>query len=89
MLTVSVDPPAPNSQLFVIFLGVRLALYYDYICSETYFTQEKVNFHATTGIPNSSSYYCCPPDDHLPARPNFDNHEKGMNNGFLRPFSMR
>ena len=28
---------------------------YDYMCSETDFTQEKVNFHATTGIPNSSS----------------------------------
>ena len=48
MLTVSVDPPAPNSQLFVIFLGVRLALYYDYICSETDFTQEKVKFQATS-----------------------------------------
>ena len=24
-----------------------------------------MNFHVTTGIPNSSSYCCCPPDDHL------------------------
>ena len=29
------------------------------MCYETDFTQEKVNFHATTEIPNSSSYYCC------------------------------
>ena len=44
--------------------GVLLTLYYDYMCSETDFTQEEVNFHPTTGIPNSSSYCCCPPDDH-------------------------
>ena len=35
------------------------------MCSETDFTQEKVNFHATSGIPNSSSYCWCPTDDHL------------------------
>ena len=35
------------------------------MCSETNFTQAKCNFHPTTGIPNSSSYCCCPPDDHL------------------------
>ena len=35
------------------------------MCSETDFTQEKVNFHANTGIHNSSSYCCCPPDHHL------------------------
>ena len=40
------------------FFGVLFTLYYDYMCSETDFTQEKVNFHATTGIPNSSSYCC-------------------------------
>ena len=31
-LTVSSDPP-PYGQLFVIFLGVLLTLYYDYMCS--------------------------------------------------------
>ena len=35
------------------------------MCSVTDFTQEKGNFHPTTGIPHSSSYCCCPPDDHL------------------------
>ena len=35
------------------------------MCSKKDFTQEKVNFHATTGIPNYSSYGCCHPDDHL------------------------
>ena len=35
------------------------------MCSETDITEEKVNFHATTGIPNSSSYCRCPSDDHL------------------------
>ena len=60
------------------------------MCSETDFTQEEVNFYATTRIPNSPSYCCCPPDDHLhePA-PHFNNHEKGMKNAFLRPFKMR
>ena len=48
-----------------IFFGALLTLYYDYMCSETDFTPEKVDFHANTGIPNSSSYCCCPPDDHL------------------------
>ena len=57
--------------------------------SKTDFTQEKVNFHATTGIPNSSSYCYCPSDDHLQEAPHFDNHEKGMKNAFLRPFTMR
>ena len=48
------------------------------MCSETDFTQEKVNFHATTGIPNSSSYCCCPPDDHLQeAGPSFWQSRKG------------
>ena len=56
-LTVSVNPPPLGD-----FFGVLLTLYYD---SETDFTQEKVNFYPTTGIPNSFSYCCCPPDDHL------------------------
>ena len=56
-LTVSVDLP-PYGQLFVNFLGVILTWYYNYMCSETDFTQEKINFHATTENPNSSSYCC-------------------------------
>ena len=59
-------PPLPPLQLaFCDFFGVLLTLYYDYMSSEAYFTQEKVDFHATTEIPNSSSYCCCPPDDNL------------------------
>ena len=58
--------PPPFTVSFCDFIfGVLLTLYYDYMCSETDFTQEKVNFHATIGIPNSTSYCCCPPDDHL------------------------
>ena len=45
--------PPLYDQLFVIFLLVFF--WPDYMCSETDFTQEKVNFHATFGIPNSSS----------------------------------
>ena len=67
-----------RTQLFVIFLNVRLTLCYDYMCSETEFTQEKVNFHATSRIPNSSSHCCCPPDDHLQeAGPSFWQPRKG------------
>ena len=35
-------PPTPptHGQLFVIFFGVHLTLEYDYMCSETDFTQE-------------------------------------------------
>ena len=50
---------------------------YDYVCSETDFPQEKVNFHATTGFP-------IPPLTAAALRmiickrlaPHFDNHEK-------------
>ena len=62
--TVSVPPPR-YSQLFVNFFDVFFIFDYDFMCSETDFAQEKVNFHANTGIPNSSSYCCRPPDDHL------------------------
>ena len=46
-LTLRVDPPLPQpyDQLFVIFLGVCLTLDYDYMCSETDFTQEKSHFY--------------------------------------------
>ena len=48
-------PSPPYGQLFVNFFGVLLTLYYDYMCSQTDFAQEKGNFRPTTGIPNSSS----------------------------------
>ena len=64
-LTVSIYPSPPYGHLFVIFLGVFFILVYDSMCSEADFTQEKVDFHATTEIPNSSSYCCCPLDDNL------------------------
>ena len=47
-----------NRQLFVIFFCSFCTLHYDNRCSETDFTKEKVNSHAITGIPNSSSYCC-------------------------------
>ena len=40
-LTVRVDPPPPYGQLFVIFFGVALTFYYDYMCSEMDLTPEK------------------------------------------------
>ena len=50
--------PPPYGQLFVKFFGVfRLCVIIDYMCSETYFTQEKNHFHPITGIPNSSSQF--------------------------------
>ena len=64
-LTASGYPHPPCGQLCCDFFGVLLTLYYDYVCSETDFTQEKANFHATTGFPNSCSYCYCPPDHHL------------------------
>ena len=88
-LTVSVDPPL-YGQLFVIFFCALLTLYYDYMCSETDFTQKKCNFHPTTGISNSSFYCCCPPDHHLQeAGPSFWQPRQGHENVFLRPFTMR
>ena len=44
-MTVSIDPsahppPKPNGQLFVTFFRCVLTLEYDYMCSETDFTQE-------------------------------------------------
>ena len=77
----SVFPPPPYGNFFVTFFWCVFILVYNSMCSEKDFTQEKVNFHATTGIPNSSSYCCCPPDDHLQeAGPSFwqprQGHEK-------------
>ena len=43
-LTVSVYPPPPYGQLCVNFLGVFFILDYDFMCSETDFTQEKAIF---------------------------------------------
>ena len=62
-LPLSPSPPPLMVNLLCFCFGVLLTLYYDYMCSETDFT--KVNSHATTEIPNSSSYCCCPLDDHL------------------------
>ena len=45
--TIRVDPPH-CSQIFLIFLGVCLTLDYDYMCSETYVTQERSPFHPIT-----------------------------------------
>ena len=54
---------------------------YDYMCSETDFTQEKVNFRATSGSPIPpltaaalQMFICMGP------APHFDNHEEGMKN---------
>ena len=56
------------------------------MCSDTDFTQEKVNFHLTTGIPNFSSYCCCPPDDHLQkAGPSSGQPDRKMSAFFIRP----
>ena len=46
------SPPHSYGHFFVSFVNVLLTLYYDYMCSETDFTQEKVNSHPTTVIPN-------------------------------------
>ena len=57
-------PPPLYGQLFVIFWCSFDLLLLLYVFRKD-FTQVKVNFHATTGIPNSSSYCCCLPDDYL------------------------
>ena len=57
-LTISIYPgPAPPPSYGQLFVNIFSILVYDSMCSETDFTQEEVNFYATTGIPNSSS--CC------------------------------
>ena len=50
----------PYDQLFVNFFDVFFILDYDFMCSETDFTQEKGHFHPTSRIPNLSMYtvYC-------------------------------
>ena len=76
-------------------MGIRLLL--DFLKSDStalvlkqILHKKKSIFHATTGIPNSSSYCCCPLDDHLQeAGPSFWQPWKGMKNAFLRPFTMR
>ena len=82
-LTVSVSPSPPLAVSFLwSFYVFFFILDYEYLCSETDFTLlEKVNFHATTGILNFSSYCCCPPDDHLQeAGPSFWQPRKGHDN---------
>ena len=61
---MEVAPPLKMHHCFRDAVKRRLALgsrgwpntQENFMCSETDFTQEKVNFHATTGISNSSSY---------------------------------
>ena len=73
----------------MIFFGVPLTLYYDYMCSETDFTQEKSILMQLLESP-------IPPLTAAALRiiickrpaPHFDNHEKGMKNAFLRSFTM-
>ena len=48
------SPPPLYGQFFANFFGVFLILDYDYMCSETDFTQEKSHFHPTSSVPNSS-----------------------------------
>ena len=60
------------------------------MCSETDITQEKSIFMQLLEFPippltaAALGMIICP----RPA-PHFDNHEKGMKNAFLRPFTMR
>ena len=88
-LTVSVDPP-PKGQLFFIFVGVLLTLYYDYMCSETDFTQEKSIFIQLleSPIPSLTAAALRMIICKRPA-PHFDNQEKSMKNAFLRLLTMR
>ena len=41
MVRLTISAPPPCGQLFVIFFGVHLTLYYDLMCSEMDFTPEK------------------------------------------------
>ena len=49
-------PPLPplQSTFCDFFLSCVFIVEYDYMCSETDFTQEKSHFHLRTRIPNSS-----------------------------------
>ena len=58
-------PPLTAAALRMIICKRPVPLGLSFMCSEPDFTQDKVNFHATPGIPNSSSYCCCPLDDYL------------------------
>ena len=78
-LTASVyhHPPLFPSA-FCDFFGVFLNLDYDYMCSETDFAQEKVNFHVLESpIPPLSAAALRMIICKRPA-PHFDNHEKGI-----------
>ena len=89
-LTASVyhHPPLFPSA-FCDFFGVFLNLDYDYMCSETDFAQEKVNFHVLESpIPPLTAAALRMIICKRPA-PHFDNHEKGIKNAFSRPFTMR
>ena len=49
--------PPLRSVFREFFFDVCLTLDYDYMCSETDFTQEQSYFHLTSRIPNSSSLF--------------------------------
>ena len=64
----------------MIFFGVFLTLYYDYMCSERDLTQEKGHFHPTSRIPNFLSLFA--------AALSHNGHSrgvKGMKSAFLIP----
>ena len=79
--TVSAPPPPPPliyGQFFVIVWCSFDLILWLYVFWIRFYTQEKVNFHPTTAIPNSSSYCCGPPDDHLQETgPSFWQPQKG------------
>ena len=57
-LIVSFSPPSCG-QLFVIFFGVHLTLYYDLMCSRMDFTPEKIIFIQLQEIPTPPYWRCC------------------------------
>ena len=71
------SPPPPYGQLCEFFLCSFDHILWSYMFWNGFYTR-KVNFHATNGIPNSSSDCCCPPDAHLQeAGPSFWQLRKG------------
>ena len=58
-LTISVypHPPRPLESVFLDFFGVLLTLYYDLMCSETDFTQEKSIFIQLLEFPITALFH--------------------------------
>ena len=50
----------------MMFFCVFLIIDYDYVCSETDFTQEKSNFHPTSRIPSSSLLFAAALSQNVP-----------------------